>query len=79
MVTVVAPGSSARDARLLPASGRTPTHSLHTNKMMNEKTVRNVARIMLGGTLVVAGISHLTFARKSFRAQVPDWIPLPID
>jgi uncharacterized membrane protein len=47
--------------------------------MMNEKTVRNVARIMLGGTLVVAGISHLTFARKSFRAQVPDWIPLPID
>jgi uncharacterized membrane protein len=46
---------------------------------MNEKTVRKIARIMLGGTLVFAGISHLTVSRKAFRAQVPDWVPLPID
>ncbi|WP_080240413.1 DoxX family protein [Spirosoma rigui] len=46
---------------------------------MNEKAVRKIARIMLGTNLVFAGISHLTFARKAFRAQVPDWVPLPID
>ena len=43
---------------------------------MNEKMVKNVARIALGGILIFAGISHLTFARKAFRAQVPDWVPL---
>ncbi|SOD96777.1 DoxX family protein [Spirosoma fluviale] len=46
---------------------------------MNEKTAKKVARIVLGGTLIFAGISHLTFARKAFKAQVPDWVPLPID
>jgi uncharacterized membrane protein len=29
--------------------------------------------------LITAGISHLTFLRRDFRAQVPDWVPLPID
>jgi uncharacterized membrane protein len=29
--------------------------------------------------LVFAGIGHLTFLRRDFRAQVPDWVPLPID
>jgi len=33
----------------------------------------------LGGMLVFAGISHLTFARRAFRAQVPDWVPLSRD
>lgn len=42
---------------------------------MNEKNAKKIARIVLGGTLIYAGISHLTFARKAFRAQVPDWIP----
>lgn len=46
---------------------------------MNEKTVKKIARIMLGGTLIAAGISHLTVSRKAFRAQVPDWVPLQID
>lgn len=27
----------------------------------------------------MAGIGHLTFARKEFRAQVPDWVPLKKD
>jgi uncharacterized membrane protein len=44
-----------------------------------EKNAKTVARILLGGSLVYAGISHLTFARKDFRAQVPDWVPLDID
>ncbi|GAB4006819.1 hypothetical protein EXU85_30315 [Spirosoma sp. KCTC 42546] len=46
---------------------------------MDEKTVKKVARIVLGGSLVFAGISHLTFARKEFRAQVPDWVPVKKD
>lgn len=40
---------------------------------------QNISRIALGSMLVFAGISHLTFARKDFKAQVPDWIPLDVD
>ena len=40
---------------------------------------RRGARILLGLTLVFAGISHLTFARDEFQAQVPDWFPLDED
>lgn len=36
-------------------------------------------RILLGLTLLFAGISHLSFARIEFVAQVPDWVPLPDD
>ena len=46
---------------------------------MNGKTLKKIARIGLGGILIFAGVSHLTFARKDFQAQVPDWIPLDID
>jgi len=40
---------------------------------------RTIARIMLGAGLVFAGVSHLTFARQDFRAQVPDFVPLDED
>ena len=43
---------------------------------MKDENVKKTARILLGATLVFAGISHLTFARKEFQAQVPDLIPL---
>jgi uncharacterized membrane protein len=33
---------------------------------------RRTARLLLGGTLVAAGTGHLSFARKAFRAQVPE-------
>jgi len=46
---------------------------------MNDKDVKKVARLILGGSLIFAGIGHLTFARKAFRAQVPDWVPLKKD
>jgi uncharacterized membrane protein len=36
---------------------------------------RTLARLLLGGILVLAGISHLTFARQEFEAQVPEWFP----
>nr|WP_249665406.1 hypothetical protein [Mucilaginibacter sp. Bleaf8] len=29
--------------------------------------------------MIFAGVSHLTFARKDFQAQVPDWVPLNED
>ncbi|WP_432542426.1 DoxX family protein [Kineococcus sp. SYSU DK002] len=34
---------------------------------------RTAARWALGGVLVFAGVSHLTFARREFTAQVPPW------
>ena len=41
--------------------------------------VRTLARWLLGAALVFAGLGHLTFARQSFVAQVPQWLPLPVD
>ncbi|WP_433677456.1 DoxX family protein [Microbacterium gorillae] len=49
---------------------------MHTTSAMR---LRSAARILLGTTLAVAGVSHLTFARSDFRAQVPDWVPLSKD
>ena len=46
---------------------------------MKEESIKNIARIALGAGLVFAGISHLSFARKPFQAQVPDWVPLKKD
>ena len=43
------------------------------------KTIRLVARILLGAALIFAGTSHLTFARATFQAQVPTWLPLDKD
>ncbi len=42
-------------------------------------SARTVTRILLGSALVFAGISHLTFAREEFQAQVPDIVPLAPD
>lgn len=46
---------------------------------MKDETIKKVARIALGANLIFAGISHLTFARKDFQAQVPEWVPLKKD
>ena len=46
---------------------------------MEGTTLKKIAKNVLGGALVFAGISHLTFARRAFRAQVPDWVPLEKD
>ena len=40
---------------------------------------KTIARVALGAMLITAGISHLTFARKEFRAQVPEFVPLDKD
>jgi len=46
---------------------------------VQKKTIKKAARILLGANLIFAGISHLTFARKAFRVQVPNWVPLKKD
>jgi uncharacterized membrane protein len=40
---------------------------------------RTLLRLLLGGFLAVAGITHLTTARQEFLAQVPAWMPLDAD
>lgn len=35
--------------------------------------------MLLGAVLLYAGVFHLTFARTTFRAQVPPWLPLDAD
>jgi uncharacterized membrane protein len=42
-------------------------------------TARSVARRVLGAILVLAGLSHLFWARTTFRAQVPAWLPIDTD
>ncbi len=42
-------------------------------------SVQNIFRLLLGVALLYAGISHLTFARTEFLAQVPSWLPLDGD
>lgn len=40
---------------------------------------QDIARVLLGAFLAFAGTGHLTYARKEFQAQVPDWVPLDKD
>lgn len=41
--------------------------------------IQNIFRILLGAFMLYAGISHLTFNRLEFQAQVPDWLPVGKD
>ena len=43
------------------------------------KTTKFLARLLLASGLLFAGIGHLTFARATFQAQVPTWLPLDPD
>lgn len=40
---------------------------------------QHTLRVLLGVFLLIAGISHLTWEREEFRAQVPSWLPLDVD
>ncbi len=42
-------------------------------------TVRTVLQGLLGAALLFTGTAHLGFARDTFRAQVPPWLPLDVD
>jgi uncharacterized membrane protein len=37
------------------------------------------ARLVLGATMIGAGVMHLTTQREEFQAQVPEWFPLDDD
>jgi uncharacterized membrane protein len=50
-----------------------------TTELFKEENIKKAARVALGANLLIAGISHLSFARKEFRAQVPDWVPVNTD
>ena len=43
------------------------------------KLLRLLARVGLGAGLIYAGISHLSFSRLEFQAQVPVWLALDPD
>lgn len=43
------------------------------------KILRLIARLLLGGALIFAGIGHLTVSRLEFQAQVPVWLPFDPD
>ncbi len=43
------------------------------------KLLRLLARVGLGAGLIYAGISHLSFSRLEFQAQVPLWLALDPD
>lgn len=41
---------------------------------MKTTLLQNSMRIILGSIMVLSGISHLTFQREGFQAQVPRWL-----
>jgi uncharacterized membrane protein len=43
------------------------------------KSYKPFFRILLGAFVLSAGISHLTWARTEFLAQVPSWVPVDAD
>lgn len=51
----------------------------HKIYIMKSDTIKTIAKYGLGAMLITAGIGHLTFARKEFQAQVPNWVPLEKD
>jgi uncharacterized membrane protein len=41
--------------------------------------IQNIARMVLGSSMVLAAIAHFTFQRAEFQAQVPNWVPMSKD
>ncbi|WP_339837319.1 hypothetical protein [uncultured Flavobacterium sp.] len=40
---------------------------------------QDIFRVILALSMIFAGISHLTFFRIDFQAQVPNWVPMSKD
>lgn len=52
---------------------------LFSGLFSDRETSQKRTRQALGVMMTTAGISHLTFARKPFQAQVPNWLPMKKD
>jgi uncharacterized membrane protein len=55
------------------------SRALATPETLTDPTPRKVGRWALGAFLVFAGVSHLTWSRSEFAAQVPGWVPFDED
>ncbi|MEO5570650.1 MAG: hypothetical protein ABIT08_15545 [Bacteroidia bacterium] len=49
------------------------------NKTSRLSKAQTIVSILLGIFLIFAGISHLSFMRSAFLAQVPNWVPMDPD
>ena len=69
------------------SSHRHPPHGYPPNRPVPPRAaesrlrsgLRTAGRLLLGGFLVLAGVSHLAWSREAFYAQVPPWLPLDVD
>lgn len=72
------PSRSTRHVPTAPIPEQTQ-QSMQTIDLLSappQKTgVRKLGRLAMGAAMVFAGIGHLTFARRAFRAQVPKFAP----
>lgn len=63
----------------MPGSSAPPVILLFRTDRIGSVNTRSAARWLLGAALVLAGLSHLFWARDTFQAQVPEWIGLDVD
>jgi uncharacterized membrane protein len=54
-------------------------NTTNTQNFEKMSLAQNICRYILGLFLTTAGISHLTWSRTEFLAQVPPWIPVNAD
>lgn len=54
-------------------------NTTNTQNLEKMSLAQNISRYILGLFLTTAGISHLTWSRIEFLAQVPPWIPVNAD
>lgn len=50
-----------------------------TQSGVGTSLAQQILRWLLGGGLLVVGVSHLTVSREEFQAQVPPWLPVDPD
>ena len=52
---------------------------LAAGKKSEVSRTQTAFRLLLGAALTLAGLSHLSWSRSEFLAQVPDWFPVDAD
>jgi uncharacterized membrane protein len=64
--------SQCRRSNLTPRSST--GKGIMNRRLRTSDNARGASRVLLGGFLVFSGSGHLSFARKDFRAQVPELV-----